>query len=525
MSRTAFGSRRSRRFVLKTSSGIAGALALIVAASYSGGVARADGGPVPVRSNVQIFDARGDAGASDYCIDAPAILVGQQICGGVVRSSVTATSDPRGFALGGIAPVPKASSVPLLVPNNFQGIPVPQQVQDGLRQIKFNNIPSQCQASYPALNEGDNDQTCGGPSYGDSALGFISSSANSHVYSTGDSQDPTSTRTVADSRLDYGDLPGLQSAYDNVRALATSGLNANGDPVGLSTLDAGKISILSGLFTVEGINSTTDVAFNGTKEGMAASTSFKYVSAAIAGIPVDITKDGAVLATNKVPPDQVKTLTEQLDTALKENNGFGVKLLPAPPIEATSSFVKASSGGILVTYRGSTGTDVTYTQLLGATASQVSAVAKSDSTGSAANDSASGAAANSGTVSPSSLSGSGSLSTSSSAIGTGAGPDLATVDASDSGTEMGALADGAPGRAAAALGNGGDGQAAVGDDPSTVSLGSARQLGDQALLAGFNASQPLAASQLRRIYPLFALLLLGSLAAMALRRRPSKGSV
>jgi hypothetical protein len=99
-----------------------------------------------------------------------------------------------------------------LVPNNFQGVPVPEQAQAGLKQIRFNNIASQCQAAFPELNPGDSDQTCRGPTSGDSALGFVGSGANARVYSTGDEVNPTQTHTAADSRAGYADLTGLQSA-------------------------------------------------------------------------------------------------------------------------------------------------------------------------------------------------------------------------------------------------------------------------------------------------------------------------
>src|SRR5207253_2523816 len=125
---------------MKWSYGIASVSAVLVAGSLPGGIAKA--AEAKVSSNAAIFDARADSAASSYCIDAPAVLVGQQICGGFLRSTVTATSDPRGFALAGLAPIPKLSSVPLLIPNNFQGVPVPEQVQSGLKQIRFSNVPS-----------------------------------------------------------------------------------------------------------------------------------------------------------------------------------------------------------------------------------------------------------------------------------------------------------------------------------------------------------------------------------------------
>lgn len=489
---------------MKGSYGIAAVVAILGATVLPGGVAKA-ATPL-ISSNADIFDARADSAASSYCIDAPAVLVGQQICGGFLRSTVTATSDPRGFALGGLAPAPKISSVPLLIPNNFQGIPVPEQVQAGLKQIRFNNIPSQCQAAFPELNPGDSDQTCGGPTTGDTALGFIGSGANARVYSTGDSDNPTQTRTSADSRAAYANLTGLQSTYDNVRSLSESGLNANGDPAGTARMNAGRV-VIAGLLTIDNIVSATNVAFNGTKSGTAANTVFKYGGAAFAGIPVEITPQGLTLATEQVPAEQAAAMTKQLNMVLENNNGFGVKLLPAPPLEKTGSLVRATSGGIQVSYRGSTGTDITYTQTLGVTFAQVSAVPAGGgdlgvSPGAAGSTETAGAATGgdlagvaTDTTGLDAVTGDAGLATN---FGVGATPTDAAFGATDPSLSTG------------------DVVTATG--PVTQSL---RAVGDQALLTGFpTAVQSLDSSRLQDMYPVFCLLLLVALVAARFRRIP-----
>lgn len=500
MKDTLIGRRRMKENTMKGTYGIAAVLAIVAATALPGGVAKA-ATPI-ISSNADIFDARADSAASSYCIDAPAVLVGQQICGGFLRSTVTATSDPRGFALGGLAPAPKISSVPLLIPNNFQGIPVPQQVQDGLKQIRFNNIPTQCQAAFPELNPGDGDQTCGGPTYGDTALGFIGSGANARVFSTGDAENPTQTRTSADSRAAFANLTGLQSTYDNVRSLSESGLNSNGDPTGNARMNAGRVVIAGGLLVIDNIVSATKIAFNGTKDGTAVNTSFSYGGATLAGIPVEITPTGLIVATEKVPADQAAAFTQQLNKVLENNNGFGVKLLPAPPIEVTDSLARATSGGIQVTYRGSTGTDVTYTQTIGMTFAQVSAV-PAGGTGDF-------------TVTPSTDASSGTSDTS-------AGSDLSTdTTGVEAATGVAGLlpsfgvgatpVDGAVGAFDPSL------------DPATstgVVTQSLRAVGDQALLAGFpSAAQPLDSSRVQDMYPVFCLLLLLALVAARFRRIP-----
>jgi hypothetical protein len=476
---------------MKWSYGIATAAAILAAGTMPGGVAKA--AVTAIQSNAAVFDARADGAASTYCIDMPAVLVGQQICGGFLRSTVTATSDPRGFALGGLAPVPKLSSVPLLIPNNVQGIPVPAQVQAGLKQIKFNNIPSQCQAAFPVVNDGDNDQTCGGPTYGNSALGFIGSDANAHVYSTGDAANPTQTRTTADSRAALADLTGLQTTYDNVRALSQSGLNADGNPMGESRMNAGRVAFLGGAFTIDGIVSSTRVAFNGAPNGAAVSTSFNYAGASFAGIPVQITPDGLTLATSRVPADQAKAMTQQLNKLLGNNQGFGVKLLPAPPAEVTGSLARATSSGIEVTYRSSTGTDVVYTQIIGVTSAQVSAVPIASAAGVPAGTGSGVAGTTVDSASP------GSAGTPATGVGnTDSLPGARPVG--------GALTAGAP-----------DEGLTAGAAP-TVELH--RQVGDQTLLADFPTGQPAWPSRLHAIYPVFCALALAAFAIARLRRRP-----
>lgn len=499
---------------MKRSYGVAAALAILAAATLPGGVAKA--APPIIASQAQIFDARADGAASTYCIDAPAVLVGQQICGGFLSSAVTATSDPRGFGLAGLAPVPKASSIPLIIPSNVQGVPVPEQVQAGLKQIDFTNIPSQCQVTFPELTPGDADKTCGGPTFGDTALGFIGSGANAHVYSTGDQSNPTQTRTVGDVRASRADLPGLQATFDNVRSVTESGLNEDGLPIGDARMNAGRVSIAGGLFLVDDIVSTTEIAYAGTKETTAASTAFTYGAASFAGIPVEITPGGLVLATDKVPAEQVGALTQQLNTALANNNGFGVKLLPAPPTSVQDGFVRARSGGIQVSYRGTTGTDVVYTQTLGITLAQVSAVAATGTsgtttTGTTAAGTATGSAPAAGAATGSAPAVAAGAATGSAA--TDAGLGTAGVDTAGPGAEFGVGAAPAQGGSDPGLG------ASTTPGPATQTL---RAVGDQALLTGGlpTTVQTLSPSRMEAIYPIFCLLLLATLAVARFRRVP-----
>src|SRR5205823_1888229 len=76
-----------------------------------------------------------------------------RVCGGNLESTAVATSDPRGYSLAGLAPVPAAASIGLVIPNNdpITGTPVPDDVKEALKSFDFSNTPSQCQASYPPV--------------------------------------------------------------------------------------------------------------------------------------------------------------------------------------------------------------------------------------------------------------------------------------------------------------------------------------------------------------------------------------
>jgi hypothetical protein len=458
----------------------------------------------PTQATASAFDARGTASPESYCLDVPTVLVGQKICGGVLQSNIIATTDPRGFALAGLAPVPKLSSVPLLIPATVPviGIPVPAQVQDALKQVKYDNTPSQCQALFPALNDGDEDRTCGGPTGGDAAAGFVASGANAHVQSTGSENDSTQTRTMAESRASDVRLPGLQSTSKAVYASAEGGLNAKGVPTSVSDVKTGEITAVSGLITIRGVRSRTAVSFDGTKANTAVSSTFSYSGASVLGIPVEITKDGLTVATSQVPVAQAAALTAQLNAVLRDNKGFGVELLPAPPIQVQANQVSASSGGILVTYK-SANPEATVSMLIGATQAQVAAVPLADES-SGAGDSGSGATGGGGGGGGSTGvlggggSGGGSTGTDS---GVAVAPGLGTGSLPDPGVTV-------------------PDPTVAGGETSTGATGTKTTLGNQALLQGFTTKSLLSSSRLRNLYPAFCALLLGSFFLSRFRRRP-----
>jgi hypothetical protein len=495
-----------RAFRLSTRS--AAALVLLAAAASPGAVALA-AGAAGTNAVVAQFDARAQASPGAYCVDIPQVLVGQKICGGMIQSSITATTDPRGFALAGLAPVPKLSSVPLLVPQTVPvaGLPVPKEVQDAIKQVKYDNTPTQCQALFPVLAAGDGDRTCGGPTAGDAPLGFIASGANAHVQSSGDADVVTATHTIAESRAADVRTPGLQSTGKGVYALAEGGLNDDGVPTSVADVRQDEITLVSGLVTIQGIRSRTIVSFDGTKAGTSAKTTFSYRRASVVGIPVDITPNGLVVSTNSVPAPQVKALTAQLNTLLKNNGGLGIELLPAPPIKADDSQVSASSGGILVTYTSKDPTEVTYSQLIGHTQASVGAVPLDGA------DGGSDGGTDGGLDGGGAIGGDPGIDTGSGGgdggIGGGSG-GVAIPPGLDGGSTPGEVVDGGSGPDPSLAPEGGSGSGG----------GTGQSLGNPRAISGFTPVSLMSANQLRNLYPAFCLLLLGSLVASRIRRRP-----
>jgi hypothetical protein len=331
------------------------------------------------------FDARANASPYNYCLDIPQVLIGQKICGGGLQSDSTATSDPRGLALAGIAPVPKASSLSLAIPNRIPllNAPIPPEVTDSIKKFEFENTPLQCQAVYPPVRPVDADRTCGGPTAGDGQMGFVASGSNARVQSTGASSDPMSTHTVAQSRAYDISIPGLQSTTKNTYSLAESGIDRTGVPTATADLRTQEFDFAAGLLNIEGLRSQTSVATDGTRAGTRVSSLFSYASATVFGVPVTITTKGLQLAGQLIPDSLAPTYTKVLNDALASIPSLSIRLLPAPPVADKNGLISAQSAGIEITYRSNkdngpfkgTPLEGEVHQILGQSVASVSAVA------------------------------------------------------------------------------------------------------------------------------------------------------
>jgi len=90
--------------------------------------------PLPGRAQTLAqFDARGVASTGSFCV-LLARAYPLRVCGGNLESTAVATSDPRGYSLAGLAPVPAAASIGLVMPNNDADSirPVPDDVKAAL---------------------------------------------------------------------------------------------------------------------------------------------------------------------------------------------------------------------------------------------------------------------------------------------------------------------------------------------------------------------------------------------------------
>lgn len=323
------------------------------------------------------FDARGVASVGSFCFLAPQAFYPIKVCGGNLESTAVATSDPRGFALAGLAPVPVLSSVGLLVPkyDPIFGTPVPQDVQDAFKSFDFSATPSQCQAAYPPVREGDDEKFCGGPTAGDEALGFTASGLNGHVRTHGSLDDRFLTTTEAVSRVSDAQIPNLQATLYGAHAFSKTGLNADRRPQAYSESVVGDLALFGNLVRLHQIRSVTAVVGDGTPAGTTALTSFGVASASVAGVPVVIGPQGVTVARQAVgDPALVPRLSEQVNEALADAGGLTLQLVPAPPVRNEGGTVAAESGAVEIRYRTQAPTEVEVLYRIGYTSAVVNGV-------------------------------------------------------------------------------------------------------------------------------------------------------
>src|SRR5581483_5894668 len=258
--------------------------------------ARAEGG-------ISLYDARAVGAVIDFNFFAPQAVFPFPFQGGVLESTSVATSSPRGFGFAGMAPVPAATSIGILVPQKdpFTGGDVPPEVQEAFKSIDYTQLPNGCQALFPPVKEGYDEVNCGGPNQDNPALAFTYAGFNGYSRASGNLDDPMATRTLSRSRADDIGLPSLQATIRQAWTEAVTRVNEHGLPQAESFAYLDSIKLAGSLVKINGISSHTIVATDGTPAGTAAATFLTVREASVAGIPVVIGPDGISVDKNQVP--------------------------------------------------------------------------------------------------------------------------------------------------------------------------------------------------------------------------------
>lgn len=390
---------RRRRFA-QAGAGL-GAAALTVTA----GLAVLPGTAAAADSRYITFDTRASGAILDFAALVPDALP-LEATGGVLAASATARQGPNGLGIAGVAPVPALTSLGIIIPQKdpVTGQPIPQQLQDGARSIDYTKFPNYCQASFPASASTASVASCGGPAQDNQSLGFTLDALSGQVTAEGDDADAFSAVTRAVSRGAGAGVSTIGVQISNFEGKATSGLNTQGVPEALSSATIGGFRLLGETVRLDGIHSETDIAYDGTKEGYAGTSSFSVQKASIFGVPVTIDAQGfSVGGQNAGDPTATQALIDRINAAfnLKE---FTMRTFPPTALSREGSKVSMSSGGIEFSYL----TDkVRYSGRIGYTAASVVAVpsattsggtTSADTSGTAAGGFADGAAA--GGISP-----------------------------------------------------------------------------------------------------------------------------
>lgn len=333
----------------------------------------------PAPAGVTLFDARAVGSIGSFSFHVPEAFFPFEITGGMLESTSRATSSPQAFGTAGLAPVPLATSIGLVIPKVVPGteIPVPEDVQDAFKSIDFTALPNGCQASYPPVSESGDEATCGGPYQRDAALGFTAAGLNGHVRTSGTFEDPFATRTASVSRAGDVTVPGLQAKLHQAWSQGTTGMNEARLPEGRAVAEIDSLSILGNLLRIEGIRSETIAATDGTPEGAVVRSSLTIRAASVFGIPVVIGPDGVSVNHQAVPSTDVKPLAAQVESALAEAGGMRVRLVPAPPVQVREGEVTAGSGAVEISYLSQNPTPVNVMQRFAYTRARVNAVPES----------------------------------------------------------------------------------------------------------------------------------------------------
>jgi pyruvate/2-oxoglutarate dehydrogenase complex dihydrolipoamide acyltransferase (E2) component len=346
----------------------AAALTLAGAALVAPGSARADS------TRFVTFDARTVGAIFDFSQLVPDI-VPVEITGGVLASSAQARQGPKAFGTAGMAPIPILTSLGLIIPQKdpVAHQPIPQQFQDAAHSIDYTKMPGYCQAAFPTSSGTSTNAECGGPSQDNGDLGFTADGAEGRVSARANPDDDSSAVTSSNSRGASASITALAASLRNYDAESSSALNADGVPEAISRATADGVSLLGNTVRIDGIHSETDLAYDGTPNGVAGRSSFSVASASIFGVPIVIDQNGfSAASSNGGDPKSTQDLIAHLNDAMRVQD-FTMRLFPATPLKKNGTEVTVGSAGIEFSYR----TDaVHYDGRIGYTQASVVAVPK-----------------------------------------------------------------------------------------------------------------------------------------------------
>lgn len=325
------------------------------------------------------FDVRPRGAVVDFTALAPD-AVPLEVQGGVLAAGGDARKGPQAFGIAGIAPVPAAGSVPLIIPQTVPvvGVPIPAEIRDALGNIDYTKLPQFCQASYPVREGNEAEVHCGGPAQQNPQLGFTSDTTDGRVSVFGDPEDDHSARLEASAHGASATFPGLQAEIRNYSASVSAGINVNGRPQAVADAKAAGVTLLGGALRLSGLSSETKLVYDGTPKGIASSSTFRLGHASLLGYPISIGADGIHLAgTTLVDGKTAESLIRQVEENLKIQ-GLSIRLLPAVPLEVNGSLAKVASGGVQVSYAADEPVQLRYTAVFGQSQASVTAVPNRD---------------------------------------------------------------------------------------------------------------------------------------------------
>jgi hypothetical protein len=278
-----------------------------------------------------------------------------RLAGGVLESSSQASGTGNAAGVAGPVPIPLLVQAGEVFPTHdpVTGQEVPQDIRRGYQSIDFQSMPNQCRSEYPDIyGQGLSERYCGGPAQRDPAVGFTAALVNGHTFSSGDTDNPLSTRSESTSRGVDVFVPSLQLTVRQAWAQATSGLNSEGLPQARSIVDMDQVSILNGLIRISHLRSEAVAVSDGTESGTRSTTSFRVGDASVAGIPVVIGRDGIRVRDDAVVPGQsIQNVAEQVSQALQAAD-VNVRLLPPATASKLGSQTAVWTAGIEIVHRG-----------------------------------------------------------------------------------------------------------------------------------------------------------------------------